>query len=227
MNTSTDQHSYSAVLFDLDGTLLDTAPDFYHAICQLRTEEGLPEIPYPVIRNTVSDGAAALIDISFPVAKESPAFEELRTRLLSHYLEHIGKRSQLFDQLEEVLTWLEQQSLPWGIVTNKPERFTIPLLAAMNLSKRCQTLICPDQVKQRKPHPESLLLACQQINCKPANTIYVGDHQRDIEAGNRASMRTIAATYGYINENDDPNQWNATYLASSGNDLLTWLQQHI
>ncbi|MEH6627093.1 MAG: HAD-IA family hydrolase [Motiliproteus sp.] len=218
--------SFSAVLFDLDGTLLDTAPDFYQAICQLRKEEGLAKIPYLTIRNSVSDGAAALIDISFAIERKDPAFEALQNRLLDYYLEHIGKRSQLFEQLEEVLSWLERQSLPWGIVTNKPERFTKPLLEATNLSKRCQALVCPDQVKQRKPHPESLLLACKKIHCQPENTIYVGDHRRDIEAGNRANMKTIAATYGYIHANDDPSQWNANYLANSGSELLTWLQQH-
>ncbi|MCW8886586.1 MAG: phosphoglycolate phosphatase [Motiliproteus sp.] len=217
----------SAVLFDLDGTLLDTAPDFYRAISRMRKELELPQLPYELIRNSVSDGAAALIEVCFSLSREEEQFAELNQRLLDYYLEDIGSDSTLFDHLDELLNWLESRSIPWGIVTNKPERFTTPLLRQLTLSSRSSTIICPDQVTNRKPDPEALLLACNEIGHKSATTVYVGDHQRDIEAGRRAGMRTVAASYGYLKHNDAPEKWHADFIADSGEELLRWLQQQI
>ncbi|OMH30909.1 HAD family hydrolase [Motiliproteus sp. MSK22-1] len=215
----------TSVLFDLDGTLLDTATDFFGAINRLRKEEGLPDGDYKSIRYTASNGAAALIDLNFQVTRNSSKFEELQRRLLSHYEQHIADTTQLFKGLDTLLDWLESQAMPWGVVTNKPERFTTPLLKKLQLHHRCATIICPDHVTHTKPHPEPLLLACHQVSSPPSETVYIGDHSRDIVAGQRAGMRTIAALYGYLSPEDKPEKWNATFSATSPDEILEWLQQ--
>ncbi len=218
-------HPISALLFDLDGTLLDTAPDFHHVINLLRAEQQLPEIDFPRVRDSASNGAAAMIRACFTAEPESEYFTRLHQRLLDLYVENIAVHTRPFDGIPELLQWLERQQVPWGIVTNKPERFTRPLLEQLDLHRRCASVICPDQVSQRKPHPESLLLACQQMNCRPEQTIYVGDHQRDIEAGRRAGMTTIAALYGYIPDTETPADWQADLHASSAKEISLWIRQ--
>ncbi len=213
----------AAVLFDLDGTLLDTAPDFHAAVNRLRREEGLTEISYELIRKTVSNGAAGLISTAFDITPQAENFVNLQQRLLSYYEQDVATRTQPFDGIDELLRWLEQAKIPWGIVTNKPERFTGPLLKQLQLSSRCAATICPEHVRHRKPHPESLLLACQQIGCPPEQVVYVGDHQRDIEAGIRAGMKTVSALYGYLEEHIDPADWQASYMATTAADLQSWL----
>ncbi len=207
------------VLFDLDGTLLDTAPDFILVLNALRQEYDLPPLPDEQIRNTVSNGARALVTLGFGVTEGDEGFEAYREKLLSAYLCQLGQASRLFPGMNDLLSVLEEKSIPWGIVTNKPSRFTIPLLETLSLSKRCKVLVCADQVTKPKPHPESLLKACDIVNAHPQNSIYVGDHRRDIEAGHSAKMTTIAALFGYISEDDKPESWQATYQANSAADI--------
>ena len=225
MTTINKPTTVTSVLFDLDGTLLDTATDFFGAINRLRKEEGLPDGDYKSIRHTASNGAAALIDLNFQVDRNSDKFRELHQRLLRHYEKHIADTTLLFEGLDTLLNWLDNQKIKWGIVTNKPDRFTTPLLQQLELYDRCATVVCPDHVTHSKPHPEPLLLACRQLNTLPSETIYIGDHYRDIEAGQRAGMRTISALYGYLSPEDKPEEWNATFSAASPADILEWLQR--
>jgi phosphoglycolate phosphatase len=211
------------VLFDLDGTLLDTAPDFILVLNALRQEYDLNPLPDEQIRNTVSNGARALVTLGFGVNEGDKGFEIYREKLLSAYLDQLGQASRLFPGMNDLLEALEGENIPWGIVTNKPSRFTIPLLEALSLSQRCKALVCADQVTKPKPHPESLLKACSIVSAKPEKSIYVGDHRRDIEAGHSAKMTTITALFGYISEHDKPESWRATFQANSAADIYKYI----
>ena len=215
-----------AVLFDLDGTLIDTAPDFAIVLNQLCQRHGQPLQSYQAIRNTVSHGARALVTLAFDRQPEQPGFEQLRQGLLQLYSQQLAVKSCLFPGVNELLHWLEQQSLPWGIVTNKPRQYAMPLLLSLNLLERCGTLVCPDDVSNSKPHPEPMLLACQQLSCQPENTIYIGDHRRDIEAGKNAAMKTIAANYGYIEAEDPSENWQAHFYVDHASDIQPLLSAH-
>lgn len=214
----------AAVLFDLDGTLLDSAPDFYRLLNQMRTERGLPRIDEQKLRQQISNGATAMIQSAFDLDAEDPTCGPLRLQLLDLYEQSPAQESRLFEGMEALLHWLETQQIPWGIVTNKPECFSLPILRQLDLETRCSTLICPEQVEQNKPHPEGLLRACALLGCQPQQSIYVGDHRRDIEAGINAGMLTIAACYGYLTPEDRPDDWNADHQVDSPQQLLDWLQ---
>jgi phosphoglycolate phosphatase len=209
-----------AVLFDLDGTLLDTAPDFVRAVNQLRKEQDLLPLEAELIRTTVSDGARALIELSFQLKEGDEGFEYLKMRLLELYIDNICVDTVPFPGISELLHALADRDIHWGIVTNKPSTYTDPLLAAIQLVPAHATAICPDHVTKGKPDPEGLLLACQHINCSPGNTLYIGDHLRDIEAGLAAGMTTIAAGYGYIKEDDDANTWGAHHHVNHAKDII-------
>lgn len=203
----------SAVLFDLDGTLVDTAPDFILAVNKQRHIHGFSPLNEMSIRNTVSEGARALVSLSFSCQENEDRFLQKHNELLALYMQHIADNSRLFPGMDDLLHWLEAHQIPWGIVTNKPRRFSEPLLDGLRLSERCQALVCPDDVVNKKPDPEPLYLACSILQADPLNTVYIGDHNRDIEAGRRAGMKTIAATYGYIPETDNVEDWKADYNA--------------
>ena len=217
-------HRASTVLFDLDGTLIDTAPDFIRCLNQLREQHGLPALPHEHIRRSVSNGARAMIRVGFGLEPEHPDYLEKHTAFLDLYEAGVAVETSLFEGMDELLKALEEQGIPWGIVTNKPARFAVPLIEALNLADRCAALVCPDHVAQRKPHPESLFLACQQIGADPATGIYVGDHERDIEAGRNAGMKTIAVRYGYIEEPEAIDLWQADLIADTVTDLAKLLQ---
>lgn len=208
-----------AVLFDLDGTLVDTAPDFVIAVNQLRREYQKTELDADLIRSTVSNGARALVSLALGLNEGEAGFEQARERLLTLYTQVLGHHSQLFEGLEELLTTLEQQGIPWGIATNKPELYTLPLLEKLALKPA--SVICPDHVKDRKPAPESIHLACKHIGCQSHEVIYVGDHKRDIECGNNAGATTIAALYGYIERDDNPESWQADHSVREAQKLGT------
>lgn len=216
-----------AVLFDLDGTLIDTAEDFAAVLNHMRHARDLDALPFPTIRGSVSEGARALVTLAFDVAEGEPEFEPLRAELLALYEQQLSHHSALFPGMGKVLAWLERHQVPWGIVTNKPERYATPLVAALGLDSRCHTLICPDHVQARKPDPEGVLMACTHIGCDPAHTVYVGDHQRDIEAGRRAGMRTVGCRYGYVRDPAEFEVWNADVLISQPEELIDWLTPRI
>ncbi|SIT08646.1 HAD family hydrolase [Neptunomonas antarctica] len=215
-----------AVLFDLDGTLLDTAPDFHWVINQLLAEHNLPEQPYAELRKQVSNGANAMLKAAFHFSDEHTNLPALHLQMLDLYAQHVATDSQLFPGIANLLETLEANQIPWGIVTNKPARFTTPIMAELQLSQRCASVICPDHVSQTKPDPEALLLACHQIKTNPQHCIYIGDHKRDIEAGNRANMFTIGALYGYINKSDNPSDWHANSYVNHADQILSAIDAH-
>ena len=214
-----------AVYFDLDGTLIDTAPDFYTVLNSLLEKHGRPTVSYSAVRANVSNGARALTELGFGVGPDDDSFAPLLDELLNAYEQHLAVDTVLFPGLAEVLDWLDTQQLPWGIVTNKPARFTGPVLEGLNLHQRVGPVICPDHVKQRKPDPEGLLIAAQDDNVSPTNCLYVGDHLRDIQAGQNAGMETAVAAFGYIDADDDPRGWQANYYLEQGSKLLPLLQK--
>ncbi|MGP9834094.1 HAD family hydrolase [Marinobacter sp. NSM] len=214
----------SAVLFDLDGTLIDTAPDFIRCLNLLRQQHNLEPLPPEYIRRSVSNGARAMIRVGFELEPEHPDYLEKHTAFLDLYGAGVAVETTLFEGMDELLLNLENRSIPWGIVTNKPARFAIPLIEALGLAQRCATLICPDHVTERKPHPEPLFLACREIGAEPQQAIYVGDHERDIEAGRNAGMHTIAVRYGYIEQPESVDLWQADIIVDTVSDLAKLLQ---
>jgi 2-phosphoglycolate phosphatase len=214
-----------ALLFDLDGTLMDTAPDFFPTVNTLRKEHNLPPLADEVIRMQVSNGGRALTRLGLgmqPVAGNSVGdeiFESKRQRLLDLYVEHIAEKSDLFPGMIELLERCKQYSLPWGIVTNKPRLYTEILLARLAdqlpILAHCAVVVCPDDVKRTKPFPDPLFLAAETLNISAQDCWYFGDHIRDIEAGNSASMFTIATLYGYIEADDNPTNWQADIMVDS------------
>jgi phosphoglycolate phosphatase len=210
-----------AVLFDLDGTLVDTAPDFVRVLNNMRDKYGRPALASEKIRPAVSAGARTMVKVGFPEYElESPEFAQLRQEFLDAYGADICQESQLFTGLDALLERLEARGIPWGIVTNKPRIYSEALLLALNLAQRCAVLVCPDDVSQTKPHPEPMYLACKQLNVDPIQTVYIGDHLRDIQAGNNAQMTTIAVGFGYIVEGEDINDWQANLCVQTVDDLI-------
>ncbi|MET4027500.1 2-phosphoglycolate phosphatase [Marinobacter sp. MBR-99] len=214
----------SAVLFDLDGTLIDTAPDFIRCLNLLRQQHELEPLPAEFIRRSVSNGARAMIRIGFDLEPEHPDYLEKHAAFLDLYEAGVAIETTLFEGMDELLLGLERRSIPWGIVTNKPARFAVPLIEALGLAERCATLVCPDHVAERKPHPEPLFLACREIGAEPRQAIYVGDHERDIEAGRNAGMQTIAVRYGYIEQPESVDLWQADIIVDTVSDLAKLLQ---
>ncbi len=216
MMSSPLQTSIECVLFDLDGTLIDTAPDFVAAVKQLLAEHGKPPLSCDSIYHTVSDGARALVKLAFGIDENHAEFIQLNQRLLDLYYQQLQVTdAALYPGLDGLLTKLERQQIPWGIVTNKPEKYTNLLLDKLNLSARCGTLVCPDHVSHRKPHPEPILLACQQLGVGTERTVYIGDHQRDIEAAKNADVIAIAAAYGYLARDTKIEEWMADFILNS------------
>lgn len=216
MMASPLQTSIECVLFDLDGTLIDTAPDFVAVVKQLLAEHGKPPLSRDSIYHTVSDGARALVKLAFGIDEDHAEFVELTQRLLHLYYQQLQVTdAALYPGLDDLLAKLERQQIPWGIVTNKPEKYTSLLLDKLNLRSRCGTLVCPDHVSQRKPHPEPILLACRQLGVGTERTVYIGDHRRDIEAAKNADVIAIAAAYGYLARDTKIEQWMADFILHS------------
>lgn len=213
-----------ALLLDLDGTLLDTAPDFFHIANRLRERHGEAPVAYPAFRQSVSDGARGMIRAAFGFDESDARFEPLRQEFLALYAEHLADHSAPFAGVVELLDYVERAGMAWGVVTNKPAVYAEPLLRALKLDARCGTLVCPDHVVRRKPDPEALHLACTQIGCAPAQAIYAGDHRRDIEAGRNAGMITIACGYGYVHADDPCEDWGADFVVHDPQRIIDILQ---
>ena len=212
----------AAVLFDLDGTLLDTAPDMVGALNRLRIEEGREPLPFAAVRNSVSHGAIRLTQVGFPEAAGAE-FERLRLRFLQVYADHLAHETQLFPGLEEVLQGFEAAGLPWGVVTNKPAWLTDPLLEHLGLARRACCVVSGDTVAERKPHPLPLLYAAAVTGVDPRHCVYVGDAERDIIAGRAAGMLTVAAAYGYLGAEDDPSAWAPHGIIERPEQVTDWL----
>lgn len=208
----------SAVLFDLDGTLLDTANDLANCLNLLLAEENRPILPLESIRLHVSNGANAMLDYGFGRIPDEHK-QQLRERLLKLYEANIATHTNWFDGLEAFTTHLRDKGIPWGIVTNKPRLYTELLLDAMQITPIIDVVVCPDDLNIAKPDPRPMLFACQQIDAEPTNCVYIGDHLRDIEAGKAAGMRTIAAAYGYLEAPERVLEWKADYTVRNSHDI--------
>ena len=211
------------VLFDLDGTLLDTAPDLANALNATLRLNGLPPLPYEQIRPVVSHGGQALIKLGFELGPGHADFEPLKKQLLDYYQAHIAEQTSLFPGMSDVLNSIEKLDLNWGVVTNKPAWLTEPLMDALDLTRRASTIVSGDTLNERKPHPAPLLYACKVTGSKPDTCLYVGDAQRDIEAGHNAGMPTLVAMFGYLMAEDKPETWGATALVRQPSDILNWI----
>lgn len=216
--------SIECVLFDLDGTLIDTAADFVKSVNLLLEENGRPAIASKPIRQTVSDGARALVKLAFAIDESHEDFSALNQRLLDIYYQQLkSTEACLYPGLDELLTKLEQQRIPWGIVTNKPEKYSLLLLEKLQLLQRCGVLICPEHVTERKPNPEPILLACQRLGCDTERTVYIGDHIRDIQAAKNADVIAIAAAYGYLSAESKIEDWSADFILQSADQTESLL----
>lgn len=213
----------NAVLFDLDGTLVDTAPDLGYALNQQRQMHGLPEMPLELIRPYASHGTVGLLQIGFAISPEHPAFQDLRAEYLELYGQNLNQFSTLFPGMMELLDELEMRGLPWGVVTNKPARFTSPLLEQLGLDDRAATVISGDTCAHSKPHPDPLLAACREIGVLPATCVYIGDAERDVEAAHACGMPVLIAEYGYLGPHDNPLEWGADGFIQSPTALLEYL----
>ena len=193
----------AAVLFDLDGTFADTAPDLGAALNHLREQHGLPPLPLEAIRPQASHGARGLLKLGFGIEPDAPEFDNLRAHFLDYYAAHICVHTRLFDGMAELIDEVEHRKLPWGIVTNKPHRFTVPLMRALGYADRAACLISGDTCARAKPYPDPLLKAAQDIGVDPAHCLYLGDDPRDMQAARAAGMTGIIAAWGYIEGNLD------------------------
>ncbi|MEO8385299.1 MAG: HAD-IA family hydrolase [Betaproteobacteria bacterium] len=208
-----------AVLFDLDGTFADTAPDMARALNVLRYQRGLPSLPLSAIRPYVSRGARGMLDIGFGLEPLDESFSELRDAFYSEYQANICIESKLFDGIDKVISNLESRKVVWGIVTNKAARFALPIARKLGFEGRAACIVCGDTTAHTKPHPEPLLYAAKLIGVAPRQIVYVGDDERDIQAAHAAGMLSVAATYGYIAAAIDPNTWGADAWISAPFEL--------
>ncbi len=212
-----------AVLFDLDGTLIDSAPDLAAAADKLRTDRGLPSLPYEVYRPMAGAGARGMVGVAFGLTPDDDGFLALRDEFLVNYERCMTERTHPFPEVADLLGKLQARQLPWGVVTNKAARFAEPLTRSMPLFDAAQTVVSGDTTPHAKPHPEPLLEAARRLGLPPADCVYVGDDERDIVAGRAAGMGTVAATYGYLGAKLDVGSWAADAQINSPLALLQLL----
>lgn len=208
-----------ALLFDLDGTLADTAPDLAAAANRLRAEEGLPPLPLGQLRPFVSSGARGMLHAAFGIQAEDSRFTAMVERFLRHYAGHLHVETRLFDGMPALLDALDAASIPWGIVTNKRAEYTLPLVRSLGLFERACCVVSGDSAARPKPAPDPLLLACSQSGLEAERCAYVGDDLRDIVAGRAAGMQTVAAAYGYLGIEIPVHEWDADLTIQSPSEL--------
>ncbi len=211
------------VLFDLDGTLLDTAPDLAYALNRVLGANGRSPLPPEEIRPHASHGSRSLIKLGFNLSPGEEGYEERRLELLEIYRDNLAARTRLFPGMDTVLDTIEQRGMNWGVVTNKPSWLTDPLMQALNLTDRAACIVSGDTTGNSKPHPEPMLHACRLAGSPPGECLYVGDAARDVEAGCAAGMRTIVALFGYVGADDKPETWGADGAIRQPDELLEWL----
>jgi len=198
-----------AVLFDLDGTLIDSAPDLGAAADKMRTDRGMPSLPLSHYRHMAGAGARGMLGLAFDMTAEHPEYDAYKEEFFVNYERCMTERTHAFEGVHDMIVALVQRGMPWGVVTNKSQRFTHPLTQAMPLFASAGTVICGDTTPHAKPHPEPLYEAARRMAVDPTRCVYVGDDERDIVAGHAAGMRTVAATYGYLGSKSDVKSWNA------------------
>ena len=212
-----------AVLFDLDGTFADTAPDLGRALNRLRVEQNLEPLPLAIMRAHASSGARGLLKAGFDLTPESEGYDALRDRFLDFYEQELCVETRLFDGVPELLVKIRARKLPWGIVTNKGKRFTEPLLRHLAVDNLAACVVSGDSTPHIKPHPEPLLLAASLLKLPPADCIYIGDDLRDVQAARAAGMRFAAAGWGYLGDGADPRTWDADAVLTDPRDVLNLL----
>ena len=213
-----------AVLFDLDGTLLDTAPDLVAALNLVLREQGQAEAALADYRPYVGRGAGGLIKEAFGLDIDDPKALPLQQRLVQHYRQSIDQHTRFFDGIEQLLAALDSQQIPWGVVTNKMAALTEPLLQKMGLLARAKCVVSGDTTAERKPSPMPLLYACELAGFEPESTVYLGDDIRDVQAANRAGMVSLAASYGYLQAHDSAETWGADGIVGHPDQILAWLE---
>ena len=217
-------HDIQAVLFDLDGTLIDSAPDLGAAADKMRTGRGMPSLPLSAYRPMAGAGARGMLGVAFGMTPEHPEFERYREEFFVNYENAMTERTVIFEGVPDMIASLVRRGLPWGVVTNKSSRFTLPLTAALPLFATAGTIVSGDTTAHAKPHPEPLLEAARRLGVAPERCVYVGDDERDIVAGLAAGMRTVAATYGYLGQQADVQRWGAHLHIDAPLSLLKCLQ---
>ena len=212
-----------AVIFDLDGTLADTAADLAGALNRLRAEERLAPLPLATMRPHTSSGARGMLKAGFEIGPEDEGYARMRERFLDLYEEALCVHTRLFEGMAELLGELELRSVHWGIVTNKPRRFTEPLMRELNLHLRAACVVSGDTTAKPKPAPDPLLYAAQAMRLAPASCLYVGDDLRDVQGARAAGMPVIAAGWGYLGAEGDPHAWGADAVLDRPADVLDFL----
>ncbi len=214
------------MLFDLDGTLADTAPDMAQALNLLLKEKDYQPLPFDTIRPWVSHGGLALVRLGFGEERGDVKLENLRQRFLEIYAENLCRETRLFPGIPQLLAILSENGFNWGVVTNKPGYLTEPLVAQLTIQPPPACIVSGDTTTNRKPHPEPMLLACNQAGSDPHECLYVGDAERDIHAGKQAGMKTLVALFGYITDSEDPETWGADGMIRAPMEVFDWLKQH-
>jgi 2-phosphoglycolate phosphatase len=223
LNQSSPKTNARAVLFDLDGTLADTAPDLARALNRVRAANGLAPMPLEITRSYTSSGARGLLKVGFGLDPEDERYEALRLQFLDFYAADICVDTRLFDGMAELLDQLDQDRLPWGVVTNKAERFTFRLLQGLHLDERAACVVGGDTAARAKPHPDPLLHAAAALQLPPSACLYVGDDLRDVQAARAAGMPVIAAKYGYLGDGGSIESWQADAIIGHPREVLDYL----
>ncbi len=212
----------SAIFFDFDGTLADTAADLGGALNQQRINRGLEPLPIEQIRTQASAGARGLLELGFNIGPEDTNYLEMRDEFLEFYSQRLCQDTRLFSGVNALLEQLDKNDIPWGIVTNKPARYTHPLIEQLSL-QRVACVVCGDDTTHVKPHPEPLLVACKKIDVSPSDSIYLGDDLRDVKASLAAGMTPIVARYGYLGNGQPPETWGARHIIDNPQELLAYI----
>lgn len=218
--------SLSCILFDLDGTLADTAPDLIAALNRSIQKHHFSAVEYQRIKPYISYGAVAMIKQCLPENEDENLQAEILQQMLDDYQQNIAQQTRLYQGMETILTDIENKGLKWGVVTNKRRRFTEPLMTALDLNDRAACIISGDSTDRAKPHPEPMHAACQKAKVKPDQCIYIGDAAHDIEAGKAVGMKTMAATWGYLKSDDIPERWGADFVINSPAEISAFLDGH-
>ncbi len=213
-----------AVLFDLDGTVIDSAPDLAGAANAMRLARGLEPVPYEHLRPCVGSGARGMVGAAFGIGPDDAAFEAMRAEFLDRYTRMLLDQTQVFEAMEALLQTIEASGTPWGVITNKHQRFTTPIVDGLDITRRAAVVICGDTTPHAKPHPAPLLEAARRINVNPAHCIYVGDDHRDMQAARAAGMHSAAAAWGYIPPGDDVMGWGADAVLHHASELLHFIE---
>jgi phosphoglycolate phosphatase len=212
-----------AVLFDLDGTLIDSAPDLAGAANALRAVRGLPPLPYEALRPLVGTGARGMVGAALGAAPGDADFIDLRDEFLQCYQRDLLRLTRIFDDAAVLIDELDRRGMRWGVVTNKAERFALPVLTGLQLLSRSAVTVCGDTTPHAKPHPEPLLEAARRLGLAPADCVYVGDDLRDVQAGKAAGMPTLAAAWGYLGQGESIDEWGADAIVDRPAEVLKWL----